>query len=190
MALVVGDAVLEVGEDFFGGDGVPVEGGDVPLDWGEAEVAGGAEDVWATGSVGGAEETYGGAKGVFEEGVGVGELGTDAGGGLPCEPGVGHGVVADEMSGDGYGAGELGALTDEAADHEEGGAYVVAGKDFEEALGGGGVGAVVVGEGDLLWAGRGDEGGAEELRAGREGGVGEGSGGGDHGCCGYGWMRH
>ena len=80
----------------------------------------------------------------------VGEFGADAGGGLPGEPGVGHGVVADEVSGGGDGSGDGGTLADEAADHEEGGADVVAGEDFEEALGGEVVGAVVVGEGDLF----------------------------------------
>ncbi len=47
--------------------------------------------------------------------------------------------------------GRLGALADVAADEEESGAGVVAGEDVEEALSGDVVGAVVVGEGDLVW---------------------------------------
>ncbi len=76
--------------------------------------------------------------------------------GVPGEPGVGHGVVADEVACGGDLADEGGALADEVADEEEGGADVVAGEDFEELRGGGGVGAVVVGEGDFvgLWRGR------------------------------------
>jgi hypothetical protein len=58
-------------------------------------------------------------------------------------------VVADEVSGGCDGAGDGGALLDVAADEEECGAGVVAGENFEEALGGDVVGAVVVGEGDL-----------------------------------------
>ena len=60
-----------------------------------------------------------------------------------------HGVVADEVAGGGDGSGDAGALADEAADHEEGGADFVAGEDFEETLGGDVVWAVVEGEGDL-----------------------------------------
>ncbi len=58
---VMADAALEAFEDDFGGDGLPVFGDDVPLDGGEAEVAGDAEDVGAAGSVGWAEEVDGGA---------------------------------------------------------------------------------------------------------------------------------
>ena len=108
----------------------------------------------------------------------------DAGGGLPREPGVGHGVVADEVSGGGDGADERGALADEAADEEEGGVDLVAGEDFEQPLGGGVVGAVVVGEGDFVGIGACDEHPAEELGLRPEGGVGSGSadgGGGEDG---------
>ncbi len=88
-----------------------------------------------------------------------------------------HGVVADEVAGGGYGSGDGGALADEAADHEEGGADVVLREDFEEALGGEVVGAVVEGEGDLGGVGAGDEDFAEELGLGGEGRVGCGRGG-------------
>src|ERR1700730_6100449 len=118
---------------------------------------------------------------VFECAVAAGELFADAGGGLPGEPGVCHGVVADEVSGGGYGAGDVRALTDEAADHEEGRADVVAAEECEESFGSDVVGAVVVGEGDLARALRGDQDFAEDLRAGPEGGVGARSGGGGGG---------
>ena len=125
--------------------------------------------------------------------VAGGELFADAGFGLPGEPGVGHGVVADEVAGGGDGSRTMwGRWTDEAADDEEGGADVVAGEDFEEALGGDVVGAVVVGEGDFVGVGRGDEGFAEELGLSGEGGVGERARGRDDGGCGHGWdcVRH
>ena len=131
--------------------GLPVFRDDVPLDRREAERAGDAKNGGAARSVGCAEVADGDAEGVFEDGVAAGELLADAGGGLPGEPGVGHGVVADEVSGCGDGAGDLRALTDVAADEEEGGAYVVAGEDFEKALGDDVVGAVIVGEGDFVW---------------------------------------
>ena len=97
-----------------------------------------------------AEVADGDAESVFEEGVAVGEFLADAGRGLPGEPGVGHGVVADEVSGCGDGADDLRALTDVIADEEEGGANVVVGEDVEKALGDDIVGAVVVGEGDFV----------------------------------------
>jgi hypothetical protein len=54
-------------------------------------------------------------------------------------------VIADEMASGGDFADESGALAGEGAYEEEGRADVVLGKDFEQAGGGGGVGAVVVG---------------------------------------------
>lgn len=184
-ALIVGYAALEIGEDLCGWKWVPVQGRYVPLNRGEAEGASGAKDVGAAGSVRGAEEADRDAQSVFEGAVAGGELFADAGCGLPGEPGVGHGVVPDKVSGSGYGAGEIGPLAYEAADHEESGADVVAGQDFEEALGDAGVGAVVVGQGDLVGAGASNEDFAEELGLGPEGGVGPGSGeesGGGGGC--------
>ena len=176
--LIAGYAVGDAGGYGGGVYGLPVVYEEVPLDGGEAEFAGDAEDGGAAGSVGWTEEADGCAEGVFEGFVAGGELFADAGFGLPGEPGVGHGVVADEVAGGGYGAGDLWTLEDVAADHEEGGAGVVAGEDFEEALGGDVIGAVVVGEGDLAGFLRGYEDLAEELRLRGEGGVGAGSGGG------------
>ncbi len=63
--------------------GFPVLGDDVPVDWGQVQIAGGLEDVGAAGSVGCSEEVDGGAEGVLNGGVGVGEFGADAGCGLP-----------------------------------------------------------------------------------------------------------
>lgn len=94
---------------------------------------------------------------------------------------MGHGVVADEMTGGCDGASDLWALTDVVADEEECGAGVVLGEYVEEAFGGEVVGAVVVGEGDLVWVRSGDEELAEELGLRGERGVGDGAG-----CCGCG----
>src|ERR1700722_5001545 len=139
------------------------------------------EDDGAAGSVGRAEEADGEAEGVLEGGVAGGELLAEAGGGLPGEPGVGHRMVADEVAGGGDGAGDLGALADVAADEEERRSDLVAGEDFEEALGGDVVGAIVVGEGDLVGVAARDEGGPEELGLWGEGGGGPGASGGG-GC--------
>ena len=162
--------------DRFCADGQPVFCDDVPLDRSEAERAGDAEDGGSARSVGCAEVADGDAEGVFEDGVAAGELLADAGGGLPGEPGVGHGVVADEVSGCGDGADDLRALTDVAADEEEGGADVVAGEDVEKALGDDVVGAVVVGEGDFVGIAAGDEDFAEDLGLRGESGVGAATG--------------
>ena len=67
-----------------------------------------------------------------------------------AEPGVGLGVVADEVAGGVDAADDLGTLADEAADHEEGGAGVVLGEEIEECVGGDVVRTVVVGEGDFV----------------------------------------
>ncbi len=78
-----------------------------------------------------------------------------------------------------------GTLTDEAADHEEGGLGVVAGEEIEERVGGNVVRAVVVGERYFCGVVAGDYGVAEELRAGAETRVGKGKargGGDDQGC--------
>ncbi len=81
-------------------------------------------------------------------------------------------MVADGVAGCGYGSGDGRALADEVANHKEGGVDVVEGEDFEEALGGEVVGAIVEGEGDLGWVGGIDDGFAEDLGAAGEGGVG------------------
>lgn len=130
----------------------------------------------------GTEVADGCTQGVFEGCVAAGEFFADAGGGLPGQPGVGHGVVADEVAGCGDGSGKVGTLADEATDEEEGGADLVAGEDFEEAFGGGGVGTVVVGEGDLVGIGARSEDFAEDLGVRPEGGVG-GCSGEKSGCC-------
>ena len=87
-----------------------------------------------------------------------------------------HGVVADEMAGGCDGASDVRTLTDVVADEEKGGADVVLGEDVEETFGGKVVGAVVVGEGDLVRVRSGDEELAEELGLRGESGVGDGAG--------------
>jgi hypothetical protein len=188
-SLIASDAAGDAGGYGGGVYGLPVLYEEVPLDGGEAQLTGDAEDGGAACPVGGTEVVDGGAEGVFEGFVAGGELFADAGFGLPGEPGVGHGVVADEVAGGGYGSGDVGTLKDVAADHEEGGAGVVAGEKLEEALGGVVVGAVVVGEGYFVGVGRGYEDLAEELGLSGEGGVDAGpcSGcGGEEGCRGDG----
>ena len=178
---VVLDAAIDAAVDFGGGDGFPIADDEVPLDGGEAERTGDAEDSGAAGAVRGAEKGDGTAEGVFEDFVAGFELGADAGFGVAGEAGMGHGVVAEGVAGGGDGAGESGLGADVAADEEEGGADVVAGEEIEEVRGDGGVGAVVEGEGELGGKGWGDEGGAGKLGAGRKGGIGGEAGGGCHG---------
>ncbi len=95
-------------------------------------------------------------------------------------------MVADEVSSGSCGADDLRALADEAADHEERGAGVVAGEDFGQALGGDVVGAVVVGEGDLAGIVAGDDDRAEELRLRSQRGVGTSPGSEEKTCSGCG----
>ncbi len=161
--LVASDGADGARCDRLGADGFPVFGEDVPLHRCEAQGVGDVEDGRAAGSVRCAEVADWRAEGVFENGVAVGELVADASGGLPGEPGVGHGVVADEVSGRGDGADDLRALTDVVADEEEGSAVAVAGEEVEKTLGDDVVGAVVEGEGDFVWVARGDEEFAEDL---------------------------
>ncbi len=87
-------------------------------------------------------------------------------------------MIADEVAGGGDGAGEDGALADKAADQEKRRADFVAGKDFEQAFGGGVVGAVVIGKGDFAGVRAGDEDVAEELRLRPESGISSGTCGG------------
>ena len=132
LLLVSHDASNSTVGDFLRSVRLPVIGEDVPLDRSEAELTGDAKDDGTARSVGCAEVADRSAERVFEDGVAVGELLADAGRGLPGEPGVGHGVVADEMSGRGDGAGDLRALTNVAADEEEAGADVEAGRGRQE----------------------------------------------------------
>src|SRR5213075_672221 len=98
-------------------------------------------------SVGWPEVADSDAESIFEDAVALGELLADAGQGLPGEPGMRHGVVADEMPGCGDSTGDLRALANVAADEEEAGVDIVAGEDLEKALRDDIVGAVVEGEG-------------------------------------------
>ncbi len=66
---------------------------------GQAEVAGGAEDVGAASTVGRAEEANRGAEDVLKSGIAAGKLFANAARALDGEPGMGDGVVADEVAG-------------------------------------------------------------------------------------------
>ncbi len=186
VALCTLTAAGDVGDDAAGGDGLPVIAHGVPLNDLEAEFFGGAEDHGSAGAVGWAEIVDGRADGVLEGLVAGAELFADCTGGLEAEPGVGLGVVAQEMAGGVDSADYLGALAYEAADHKEGGAGVAFGEEFEERVGGTVVGAVVVGEGYFVGVAAGEDGVAEELRSGTEGRVGEGEASGSGDCCGGG----
>ena len=176
-------AAGNVRDDVVGRDGLPVVAHGVPLNDLEAELCGDAEDHGAAGSVGRAKVVDGSANGVFERAVAGAELFANDARGLEAEPGVGLSVVANEMAGGVDAADDLGTQADEAADHEEGGAGVVAVEDVEERIGGEVVGAVVVGERGFVGVAASDDGVAEELGAGAEGCVGEGEAGGDCQSC-------
>ena len=130
-----------------------------------------AKDNRTARAVGGPKVVDRVAECVFESVVAAGDFLTDASGGLPGEPGMRHGVVADEMSRGRDGAGDLRALTDVVADEKETGADVEAGQDIKESFGDDIVGTVVVSEGDLVWVWRGDKNFAEDLRLCRQCGV-------------------
>lgn len=167
----MGDAALNVLEDSGGVDWSPVIGNDVPVDWCKAEFSGDREHSGATGSVGRTEETDGSTEGVFEDSVTACQLLADAGSGLPGEPGMSHGVVADDMPGGGNLAGKSGLLVDEASNKEEGGADVRCGENVEKSGSGRGVRAIIICKGEFLGAWWSDENLAEKLRAGPEGGI-------------------
>ena len=110
------------------------------------------------------EETDGCAENVFQGGIAAGQLFMDAAAGVDCEPGMGDGVVADEMSSGLDLSDEIGPLANVAADEEERSADILLRQQVEQAAGPGIVGAVVVGEGELGRVATGDEGASKELR--------------------------
>ena len=71
---------------------VPVEGGNVPLDGGEAQLASCAENEGATRSVRSTEVADWSAEGIFERGIAISKLLPDTGGGLPGQPRMSHEV--------------------------------------------------------------------------------------------------
>lgn len=163
--LVAGDAAFEIIGDAGGGDvGAPVETHGVPEYGGQTKIAGGTEDVGAASTVGRTEEAYRGAEDVLEGGVAAGEFFADAAGTLDREPGVGDGVVADEVTGSVDFADEVGTLADVAADKEEGRTQAMLREEIEQMPGPGVIGAVVVGQGELSGITARDEGMSEELR--------------------------
>ncbi len=109
---------------------------------------------------------------------------------------MGEGVVADLVAGVAHGARDFWARRDVLPDHEEGRLHRVARQHFQQPRGVRVVGAVVVGEGEQLAAGRiaaADERRAVELRGGVHrgptcaGGAGEQAGSAQQrGCHGFG----
>src|SRR6185437_6945054 len=152
-ALVSLDATAHVAENLFGRDRIPVEGGDVPLDGGQAEFAGSAKNKGPTSAMRRAEEADGRAEGIFKNSITTCQLLTDTSGRLPREPGMSHGVVADEVPGAGDGAGKVRTLTHEAADEEEGCVHLVVAENFEQPFRGSIVRPVVIGERNLIRVG-------------------------------------
>lgn len=164
-APVTGDTVFEMCGDAGRGDvRTPVETHGVPENSSEAEVARGAEDVGATRAMRRAKEADRGAEDVLKSRIAAGQLLADAAGADEREPGMGDGVVADEVAGGLDLANEAGALANVACDEEERGADSVLREEIEEASGPGVVGAVIVGQRELGGIAAGDEGAAEELR--------------------------
>ena len=106
---------------------------------------------------------------------------------------MGHGVVANEVAGRGHGTSDLWTLADETPDEEEARANLMVGEDVQKPLGGDVVGAIVIGEGDLVGVMAGDENRSEELGLRRKSSVGEGPGscsGGEDDGGGEGWLNH
>ena len=179
VALGTLSAAGDVLDDALGRDWLPVVTHRVPLDDLEAELFGGAEDHRAPGAVGRPKIVYRSADGVFESLVAGAEFFADDAGGEEAQPGMGLSVVADKMTGSVDAANDLGALANEAANHEEAGAGVVLGQELEKLVGRNVVRPVVVGEGNFVGVVARDDGVAEELRAGAKSSVGEGEARGD-----------
>ena len=165
----------EVESDGVGGGVLPVGGHGVPEDGVETEAAGDAQGLGSAGSVGRTKVADGQAGDLLQSLGGAVNLLIDAAGGGQCQVEMGPGMVADEVTGGDDLADEGGFCLSAAADEKKGGADTAAGEKFEEAGGPDGVGAVVEGEGQLAGARRSDERGAEELRGGPQGGIGEAS---------------
>jgi len=166
------DFGAQAGGDQLRGGGGPVCGHGVPEDRDEALFAGDAKGRWAACAERWTEVADLRAGDRFELGCGAGELFLDASLAGEGQIGVGPGVIADEVA-------RLVHLADERAlglcvfaDHEEGGADVVAGEDFEELGGPAGIGSVVEGERKFVWPWGRNQGAAKELGGGPKGCVG------------------
>ena len=142
----------------------PVIAHHVPLHERKAEFARDAQHGGAACAVRRTHVEDGSAEDILERLTAAAKLLTDDAVRLPGEPGVRHGVVANQVTGGVDGPSDLRPLAHEAANHEERSADVVAREYVEELHGRGIVGTVVVGKGDLGWVVSGDEGAAEELR--------------------------
>ena len=168
---VAANSLIESGEDDFRIRRCPIVTSYVPHDGRESEFPRGAQDIGTAGSVGRAEVADALADDVFDDGAGRQEFFAHAGRGAVEKPGMGHGVVADEVSCGVDSAGEVAALADEASDEEECGADIVASEEIEQLFGAGVVGAIVVGDGIFIGVAPGEDGPAEELGLGPHGGV-------------------
>ena len=163
LLLITRDTPNGPGRDLFCSDKLPVSCDDVPLDWRETERAGDAEDCGPARSMRRTEVTDRDAESVFKKRIAPCQFFADSAGRLPCEPRMGHRVIADEMSGCSDGAGNLWTLANVAADEEEAGADVVLGEHVEKELSDDIVRAIVEREGDFVWIASGYERLAEEL---------------------------
>ncbi len=161
--LISRDAPNRPGGDLFCSDRLPVFRDNVPLDRYKTKRSRDAEDGGPTRPVWCTEVADGDAKSVFENGVAFCEFLAYPARRLPGQPGVGHAVVADQVSGGGDGAGDLRALANVAPNEEEAGADIVVGEDLKQALSDNVVRAIVEGEGDFAWIVAGYECLAEEL---------------------------
>jgi len=73
---------------------------------------------------------------------------------LENEQGMSEGVVANDVAGLDEGASDFGMLANVQSDQKKSGVDVMFGEDFEELQSVGGVGAVIVGEGELAGGAR------------------------------------
>ena len=167
-ARVVSNLLRQFCCDAISGGFHPVAGHGIPCDRYEADGACDAQDGGAARAEGWTEEADGLSGDLGESVAGAGELVAD----LVCcgasQVGVAPGVIADKVAGVGDAACECGLGLRKTADHEEGGADMVLGKDIEEARRPGGIGTVVEGESQFAGSTRRDEGAAEDLRSGPE----------------------
>jgi hypothetical protein len=177
-ALVASDAAFKTGGDAGGGDvGTPVEAHGIPKHGGETQVAGGAKNIRAASAMRRAKKVDWRAKDVLECGIAAGELFADSARALDCEPGMGDGVVADEVARSVDLADEVRSPADMATNEEEGRAQAMPGEEIEQAAGPGVVGSVIVRQRKLGTVAAGDKSAAEELRLRIHGRVGAASGG-------------
>src|SRR5580658_2932822 len=147
--LIAANPLVEVGENLLGIDGLPVIAHRVPENRRKAQFARRSQDVGTAGSLRRTKVAHLRTESIFDGGVGSSELFANTGGGLEEQNGMGHRVVAHEVTRGMNAADQLNALADEAADDKEGGAHLVAGENLENRFGAEIVGTVIIGEGEL-----------------------------------------